>query len=338
MNLLTPPRHCTFPAADWAVLARCWHPVAATVAVTAATPFAARLLDQDLVLYRTTAGLTVAADLCVHRGAPLSLGRMCDGSIACAYHGYRYDGTGRCTLVPAHPEAPIPGRLALRVFPAVERYGLVWVSLDPAAKPDQVPDFPEHDDPAYQIIPVPPFDWTASAGRQIESFCDVAHFTFVHPTTFAANDPVVPRYEVAPTPAAVRAEFISQVGNVSDTAAAARKWRRLYHIHLPFTVHLAIDFPTDGRLVVFNTSCPVSARRTRVFAVAARDFDRDEPVADLIAFQQRVYAEDQAIVERQNPEDLPVDLGEEVHVKADRTSVEYRRQLARLGLGRSFTA
>ncbi len=338
MTLPTLPRHCTFSPDDWAVLARCWHPVAASAAVTAAQPAAARLLDQELVLYRTAHGLTVAADLCAHRGAPLSLGTMRDGAIACAYHGYRYGGDGRCTLIPAHPDAPIPGKLALRRFPAVERFGLIWVALDPAADPAALPAFPAHDDPGFQIVHVPPFDWAASAGRQVESFCDVAHFTFVHPTTFAADDPVVPRYEASPTPTGVHAEFSSQVGNVSDPAAARQTWKRVYDLHLPFTAHLAIEFPAGGQLVVFNAACPMSARRTRVFCIVARNFERDQPVADLVAFQQKIYAEDQRIVERQNPEDLPIDLAEEVHVKADRTSVEYRRQLAKLGLGRSFTA
>ena len=78
------PRHCTFPAGDWTVLARCWHTVAQSTEVTPEAPFAARLLDQDLVLYRTATGLTAAADLCVHRGAPLSLGCMKAGALACA--------------------------------------------------------------------------------------------------------------------------------------------------------------------------------------------------------------------------------------------------------------
>lgn len=338
MHSLSPPRDCTFPTADWTALAGCWHPVALSVAVTADAPVAARVLDQELVLYRTPAGLTAAADLCVHRGAPLSLGCMRDGTVACAYHGYRYNGAGRCTLIPAHPDAPIPGKLTLRVFAAVERHGLIWVNLNPAAEASALPAFPEYNDPAFQTVTIPPFDWAASAGRQVESFCDVAHFTFVHPTTFAASDPVVPRYDVTPTGTGVRAEFSSRVGNVSDPAAASHTWRRVYQLHLPFTVHLAIDFPSGGRLVVFNAACPLSARHTRVFAIVARNFDQDQSVADLIAFQQKVYAEDQRIVERQNPEELPVDLAEEVHVRADRTSVEYRRQLARLGLGRGFTA
>ncbi|HWA85771.1 MAG TPA: aromatic ring-hydroxylating dioxygenase subunit alpha [Opitutus sp.] len=334
-----PPRKNSFPPADWSILARCWHPVARADAVTTAQPFAAQLLDQELVLYRTPSGLTVAADVCAHRGAPLSLGTMCDGAIACAYHGYRYNGEGRCTFIPAHPGAPIPQKLTLRRFAALERFGLIWVCLDDTASPPPAPpEFPAFADDNFQIIHVPPFDWAASAGRQIESFCDVAHFAFVHPVTFAASDPVVPRYDVAPTASGVHADFSSRVGNISNRSAAAESWRRVYDIHLPFTVHLDITFPHGGTMIVFNASCPLSARRTRIFASVARNFDRDQPAADTIAFQQRIYAEDQRIVERQNPEDLPVDLAEEVHVRADRTSVEYRRQLARLGLGRAFTA
>jgi phenylpropionate dioxygenase-like ring-hydroxylating dioxygenase large terminal subunit len=55
-------------------------------------------------------------------------------------------------------------------------------------------------------------------------------------------------------------------------------------------------------------------------------------------FNHRVFAEDQEIVEAQCPEDLPIDLTEEVHIRADRTSIEYRKALGRLGLGRTYTA
>jgi phenylpropionate dioxygenase-like ring-hydroxylating dioxygenase large terminal subunit len=332
------PRGCTFAPDDWPVLARAWHPVASARELTADAPLAVRLLDQAVVLYRSAGALTAAADTCAHRGAPLSLGTVCGGVIICPYHGYRYDGAGRCTLIPAHPSAPIPSRLALRRFAAAERHGLLWVSLDPAADPAAIPVFAEALDPRFQVIPIPPLDWAASAGRQVESFCDVAHFAFVHPVTFGAPDPVVPAYTVQSTPQGLRAEFTSAVGNVSEPAAGTRTWRRRYTLTLPFTVHLEITFPHGGKLVVFNAASPVSARRTRIFPVVARDFDQERPVEETIAFQHRIYAEDQRIVERQNPEELPLDLEEEVHVRADRTSVEYRRQLARLGLGRAFTS
>lgn len=330
------PRHCTFAPTDWAVLAAHWHPVA-PAATIGDRPLAARLLDQELVLFRSAGGVTAAADLCAHRGAPLSLGRVREGHIVCAYHGYCYDGAGRCTHIPAHPDAPIPGKLHLRTFPTAERYGLIWVCLAGEARAG-IPAFPEFDASGYQTIPIPPMTWAASAGRQVESFCDVAHFAFVHENTFAVRDPVVPRYEAKAVPGGVYADFTSQVGNVSDPTAAAQTWRRIYQLSLPFTAHLVIHFPHGGRMAILNAASPVSARKTTVFSIVARDFEQDQPVEDVIAFQQRIYAEDQAVVERQNPEDLPIDLAEEVHVRADLTSVTYRRQLGALGLGRSFTA
>jgi phenylpropionate dioxygenase-like ring-hydroxylating dioxygenase large terminal subunit len=298
---------------------------------------AVRLLDQEIVLYRTAEGITAAADTCAHRGAPLSLGRVSHGLLTCPYHGYTYDGAGNCTQIPAHPDGPIPSKLHLRVFRAAEKYGLVWVCLDAVSR-REIPPFPEFGAPGFQVIHVPPLHWNASAGRQVESFCDVAHFAFVHEGTFAVASPVVPRYEVKTTGDGLHADFTSNAGNVSTAEAAADTWRRIYDLHVPFTVRLQIHFPRQGRLVILNASSPISARQTRIFAVVARDFGHDQPAEELVAFQQRVYAEDQVIVERQNPEDLPLDLSEEVHVRADLTSVIYRKQLGAMGLGRSFTA
>jgi vanillate O-demethylase monooxygenase subunit len=332
------PRNCTFTESDWRVLAGVWHPVASAAGLGAEAPLAVRLLDQPIVLYRSAGGVTAAADTCAHRGAPLSLGKVCAGTLACPYHVYKYDETGRCVQIPAHPSGPIPSRLTLRCFAACERHGLIWVCLDADASPALIPEFPEASLERFQVIPVPPLDWAASAGRQVESFCDVAHFAFVHPVTFGAPSPTVPAYLEEPTPRGVRAEFVSAVGNISDAGPEQQMWRRLYQLTLPFTVHLEITFPHGGTLVVFNAACPVSARQTRIFPLVARDFDHDRPTQETVEFQQRIYAEDQRIVERQNPEELPIDLDDEVHVRADRTSVEYRRQLARLGLGRHFTA
>ena len=71
------PRHCTFRESDWHILAGFWHPVAFVHDIKD-KPVAARLLDVNLVIYRTSEGITVAKDLCMHRGTRLSLGWMQD--------------------------------------------------------------------------------------------------------------------------------------------------------------------------------------------------------------------------------------------------------------------
>src|SRR5262245_24309539 len=83
------PRECSFQASDWAVLSRAWFPVARSDEL-ADKPIAARLLDVDVVVYRTGATARVARDLCSHRGAALSRGWVQDDTIVCPYHGFHY--------------------------------------------------------------------------------------------------------------------------------------------------------------------------------------------------------------------------------------------------------
>jgi vanillate O-demethylase monooxygenase subunit len=329
------PRHCTFSPEDWQILATYWYPVSRSQEVTT-KPVAVKLLDQEIVLYRTSGGIAAASDLCVHRGVPLSMGTLDGDHLQCKYHGYCYDHTGRCIHIPAHPTAPIPSKLQLRVFGCEERYGLVWVCLNPTPK-NPIPPFPEDALPDYQKLVMSVMPWEAAAGRQMESFCDVAHFAFVHPVTFSFAEKEVPRYEAQATDYGVHVDLVSKVSPETNPNAPVRPVRRIYDIHLPFTARLVVEFSETNRFVVINIPSPVSARKTNLFHIVARNFNKEESYEDAEAFQRTVYGEDREVVERQNPEDLPIDLDEEVHVRADLTSVLYRKQLAAIGLGQSFT-
>jgi len=123
------PRDCTFAESDWRALAPHWYPVAFSQEVKD-KPYAARLLDERVVVYRLTDGKIVAAkDICYHSGAPLSLGSVEGDEIICKYHGLRYNASGQCTCIPAHPKGAISPRLRLHMLRAQEAFGLVWVQL-----------------------------------------------------------------------------------------------------------------------------------------------------------------------------------------------------------------
>jgi phenylpropionate dioxygenase-like ring-hydroxylating dioxygenase large terminal subunit len=93
-------------------------------------PYAARLLDERVVLYRLAdKSIAAARDICYHRGVSMSLGHVEGDEIICKYHGLRYDREGRCVCIPAHPGAAISPKLRLDMYQAQERYGLVWVRL-----------------------------------------------------------------------------------------------------------------------------------------------------------------------------------------------------------------
>lgn len=343
--MLKEPRDNSFGSSDWQVLARGWHPIAWAQDL-GDQPLALRLLDTRLVLYRAAGVPVVAHDICVHRGVPLSLGSVSGDEIICRYHGLRYGPDGACRFIPAEPDAKPSPRLRLMVLPVQERYGLIWTSLDPAADPATMPAYPEWDDAAFMHVMPPFMDIAGSAGRHVESFLDVAHFAFVHHQTFAdCNNQTVPAYDVHWSDrGTLISDYISTMGNTLSGAPPSESeppgflWRRLYEVTLPFTARLTIFFPQDRRLCIFAAACPVSARKTRVFVPIARNFGHDEPLGPVIAFNTRVFEEDRAIVESQHPEDLPLDLTAEAHIRADRASIAYRQGLSRLGLGRAYTS
>ena len=335
------PRDLTFTETDWRALAVFWYPVAFSHEVTAA-PYAARLLDERVVLYRLSDGTVAAArDICFHRGVPLSLGHVEGDEIICRYHGLRYAPDGRCVCIPAHPTGAISPRLRLQMFQAQERYGLVWVRMvDDGPRP--LPEMAEWEDADYiQVLPAS-VDINAAAGRQVEGFLDVSHFAFVHKESFGeADNPVVPDYAVTKTAQGFVADYISSVSNYAHgfkhLAPADFMWHRRFEVFLPFTAKLTVMFP-HGKLHILNIASPVAARKTRLFVPICRNFDKVAALEATLDFNYQVFAEDIAIVEKQFPEDLPLDLHAEAHFPADRSSITYRKGLMGLGLGRSFTA
>jgi vanillate O-demethylase monooxygenase subunit len=338
-----PPRGCTFSETDWQAIAPYWYPIAFSHEVTN-QPVAAILLDQRLVIWRTDAGLSVANDICLHRGVPLSMGHLSDNQLICKYHGFHYNAAGQCSLIPANPQASIPSKLCLKTYPVKEAYGLVWTTLAGSANDaGALPDFPEWTEADYQPILPDSIDLEAAAGRQMEGFLDVAHFAWVHAESFGdRNNPVVPRYDVVPTPRGLQAKYLSSVSNfpksLQHRAPDGYQWLRVFNVFLPFTALLRVSFPDQGQLCILNAVSPVSARKTRVFSPICRNFDKDQSLEPVYEFNYQIFSEDKEVVEAQYPEDLPLDLRAEAHIQADQTSIIYRKRLAELGLSKLYTA
>ena len=347
-TLQVPPR-CTFDVADWKLMAQHWYPIALASEVSE-QPIAAMLLDEPLVLYKAGGEVVVARDVCPHRGVPLSLGTNDGGGVRCRYHGLRFGAGGRCNHIPASPSRNIPLKMHLRTYPSIERYGLIWTSLARANESvsaadvaSDLPAMPFWDNEGFQQIVCPKFDVAGFAGRQLEGFLDVAHFGFVHTSTFGnPDDTEVPDYTTTENDKGFSADYRSFIGNYpigsSQRGQSGFEWLRHFEVHLPFTATLTVHFPDDGKLVIMNAACPVSARQTRLFAPIARNFDLDIPVEAVHDFNLRVFEEDRLVVETQKPEWLPLDPSLEAHIPADRSSIAYRKGLRRLGFSAFFSA
>lgn len=325
--------------ADWAVLAACWHPVAFAAEI-GMEPLAVRLLDLPLVLWRGDDGITVAQDRCPHRGARVSMGALRDGNLVCPLHGFRYGPDGACRKVPALAStASISKRLCLTTYRSSVRYGLVWVCLgDEARLP--LPELPEIEREGATVAEVPPGTWAAAAPRHVENFNDLCHIPFVHGQTFGGDEDVtVEPYDVVVTDETLSfaVDYFEQPRASEGMAIdpAQRRHRRYrYRLSLPFATALTVEDVVSGSVFhIFDVASPVSAFESRIFQVLV-DPTGSRPPADMIDFQLRINAEDAPLIETQRPQSLPLDVTEDVHIPADRLSIEYRRALARLGLGR----
>ncbi|MGJ7566242.1 Rieske 2Fe-2S domain-containing protein [Variovorax sp. GB1R11] len=164
------PPNCTFAAQDWQVLARLWFPVSRVDEATA-SPRQVTLLNLRLAVYRMPEGVRIGRDMCPHRGLPLSTGRIDDDQLVCAYHGLRFDADGQCLKVP-EKLAPKPAAcFRVTMFPAVERYGLVWTCLAPEDEP-VIPHIPS------KIEATVPGGPASEIQLQVEDWMNSAKFDF----------------------------------------------------------------------------------------------------------------------------------------------------------------
>ncbi len=159
-----------------------WY-VAAWTAEVGEEPLGRRVCDQPIVLYRDTDGAAIAlSDRCAHRGYPLSAGNVCDGMIRCGYHGFGYDSSGACRLVPG--QSNIASRLAVRSYPIAERDGWIWVWPGNAelADPGAIPDTHWMNDPAWAAVTHSVF-FACRSGLIHDNLLDLTHETFLHTST-----------------------------------------------------------------------------------------------------------------------------------------------------------
>jgi phenylpropionate dioxygenase-like ring-hydroxylating dioxygenase large terminal subunit len=173
-------------------IARAWYPVAHADEL-GVRPLARTLMDLPLVLFRSAGAAVALVDRCPHRNAPLSCGRIAAGRIACGYHGWQFDGTGRCVAVPGADTVP---DVAVRRLPVREAAGLVWICSADAPAP--FPTLPAE----LESESLDTFWWRLKPSRArvldaIENLLDPAHPHFLHPYLVrrpAARRPVRVRF------------------------------------------------------------------------------------------------------------------------------------------------
>ncbi|MBS2547164.1 aromatic ring-hydroxylating dioxygenase subunit alpha [Catenulispora sp. NL8] len=329
-GLIEQESRSTDPLLDW------WHPVGWS-ADFGEQPTQVVLLGRALAVWRDADGAARCfRDLCVHRGTALSLGKVSDGKLACAYHGWTYDGRGKCLAIPQlAADAPVPASARALVFACEERYGLVWVCLGTPRAP--IPDFPEWDAPGFRHAACPPYAWQCAAPRMVENFTDFGHLGWLHDGLLGSRDDLeVPDHAVQTEDGTLRYSLTMRVPaaeGINDLSGPNGLMTNDYVLSLPHAIHLRSRYHDTGRSrVLFFAVRPDSATVSTGFCYQSRDFDLDGDDRRYVEFQETLAEQDRVVVESQRPEELPLDLADELHLKFDRVAVAYRKALSAYGL------
>src|SRR5262245_49424616 len=166
------------------VIRNCWYVAGLSGDFPKETLSGHVIAKRPIVMWRTRDGdIAAFDDRCSHKRFPLSKGRlMADGTLECAYHGLRYDTSGKCVMIPSHPTGPISPQAKVIGFPVIEQDGLVWVwPGDPAlANLRKAPRLPEVGDSKWDSIVVGPMQVPANYLLLIENLLDITHFYPLH--------------------------------------------------------------------------------------------------------------------------------------------------------------
>lgn len=142
-------------------------------------PLGRKVCNESMVFYKNAEGkVSAVQDFCPHRGAPLSLGRVCNGQLVCGYHGLVMGCDGHTISMPGHQ---VRNFEPVKSYAVIERYGFVWVWPGDQTKVDAslMPVFDWFENP----------QWAYGGGLyhiqcdyrlMIDNLMDLTHETYVH--------------------------------------------------------------------------------------------------------------------------------------------------------------
>jgi len=332
---------------------KAWYVAAWAQDIIVDTPFAITILGEPIVIWRTQAGgLHALEDRCVHRLAPLSLGR-CEGErLRCMYHGLLFDGEGTVVEIPG--QSLIPAAARVRRYAVVERHSWIWIWMDEAgtADPALIPPAVGFDDPDY-ILGHGQLDYAAEARLINDNLLDFSHLSYVHANSFGAGP-----------------EFAHAVPEIVplERGVRVRRWLRNTFGQsnrkslVPIDVWQSYDFMVPGVLLMWSGQYPLgtadrlgNAPPAMDEAIGALNFTSqavtpltgetaryffswgphrrhgDEAMRDaMMAMAGQAFAEDKAIIEAQQ---RVIDMTDEPRVMPtahDRGVTLFNRLVAKL--------
>jgi len=302
-----------------------WYPIGLSEEVTVEAPYRAKVMGLQFVAFRDAAGAAhVLSDTCVHRGGSLSKGWTQNNCVVCPYHGWLFDGEGKCRLIPSiGAEGKVPPRAKVDAYPTQEKYGIVFAFLGDLPEAERPPlyEIEEYGQEGWRANAVKIIELEAYYERSMENGLDPAHNAFVHPSQ-GAPEVVSDDFDLDPLPFGHKffAAFESKVPGFDAEAGSGH--------HGPNTLMTWIQFGGERFIHQYFFEAPVDEDSTRIFFVNTRNHmleeSVDEPFMDI---NMNVVNEDVGILTTLWPIRTPDSTTKETFMPTDKSVVHYREWL-----------
>jgi vanillate O-demethylase monooxygenase subunit len=237
-----------------------WYVAAWSQEIETGKPFPVSILDEPVVIYRGESGRMVALeDRCVHRLAPLSLGR-CEGDrLRCMYHGLLYDPDGTVAEIPG--QDLIPRNARVKAYPVADRHDWVWVWMGDPGLADEalIPPAVGLSDPDY-ILGHGHLDYAAEAQLINDNLLDFSHLSYVHANSFGAGPQfaeTLPKLEPLERGVRYSRWMVDTYGQSSRKS------------DVPIDSFMTYDFLVPGVLLMWSGNYPQGTARKLDFAAPA---------------------------------------------------------------------
>ncbi len=307
-----------------------WYAVLESREVPAGRLLGVTRMGERLVFARDSSGRVMCLrDRCAHRGAALSLGRLCGDQVECPFHGFQYDASGRGRLIPANGKnAPVPDRFRVVSYPCAEKHGFIFTWWGEGPAQGEPYFFEDIDDSFSYATAIDP--WDTHYSRAIENQLDVVHLPFVHGNTIGrgnatlVNGPVVERPD--------EDHVLVRPFNAVDSGQVPLRAEDIPAPYPPF--HVEFHFPNLWQnwiaeaVRVVIAFVPVDAEHSLLYLRFYQKFLRLPVLRGLVAragipYSLKIAHQDRRVVQTQVPKPSGLGLGENL-VQGDSPIAAYR--------------
>jgi hypothetical protein len=222
---------------------------------------------KSIALFRDENGEVHAVEnRCAHRQLKLSKGVVTGCTLTCTYHGWEFDGSGKCVKIPHDLFGNKMPNIQLGHYPVQIRYGIIWIFPGDAAlaSAKKLPEIPEIEgDTGWGVMPL---DFTLGAHHSmiIDNVSDFTH-AYLHRKSRPFWDAKLTRLETLGD--AVHLSYETKVGTGKISGLFVN--RKATNTN---AMDLAYEYPyqwsnTDGKIRHWLFVLPIDERTTRAFFI-----------------------------------------------------------------------